>query len=114
MIRDGGRMWNAKGELQDTIAMVPDRGYATMYSVILEDAKRNGQFDPATMGNVANVGLMAQKAEEYGSHDKHSWPRGRGRSASSTPPEPPFWSGRSSPATSSERVRRRTPPSRTG
>jgi isocitrate dehydrogenase len=70
MIRDGGRMWNAKGELQDCLAMVPDRCYATMYSVILEDAKRNGQFDPATMGNVANVGLMAQKAEEYGSHDK--------------------------------------------
>jgi isocitrate dehydrogenase len=70
LIRDGGRMWNAKGELQDCIAMVPDRCYATMYSVILEDAKRNGQFDPATMGNVANVGLMAQKAEEYGSHDK--------------------------------------------
>ena len=70
LIRDGGRMWNAKGELQDCIAMVPDRCYATMYSVVLEDAKRNGQFDPATMGNVANVGLMAQKAEEYGSHDK--------------------------------------------
>ena len=70
MIRDGGRMWNAKGELQDCLAMVPDRCYATMYSVILEDAKRNGQFEPATMGNVANVGLMAQKAEEYGSHDK--------------------------------------------
>ena len=70
LIRDGGRMWNAKGELQDCIAMVPDRCYATMYSVILEDAKSNGQFDPATMGNVANVGLMAQKAEEYGSHDK--------------------------------------------
>jgi isocitrate dehydrogenase len=70
MIRDGGRMWNAKGDLQDCIAMVPDRCYATMYSVVLEDAKRNGQFDPATMGNVSNVGLMAQKAEEYGSHDK--------------------------------------------
>jgi isocitrate dehydrogenase len=70
LIRDGGRMWNAKGELQDCIAMVPDRCYATMYSVTLEDAKRNGQFDPATMGNVSNVGLMAQKAEEYGSHDK--------------------------------------------
>ncbi len=70
LIRDGGRMWNAKGELQDCIVMVPDRCYATMYSVVLEDAKRNGQFDPATMGNVSNVGLMAQKAEEYGSHDK--------------------------------------------
>ena len=70
IIRDGGRMWNAKDELQDCIAMVPDRCYATMYAEILEDAKKNGQFDPATMGSVANVGLMAQKAEEYGSHDK--------------------------------------------
>ncbi|MCG6921669.1 MAG: NADP-dependent isocitrate dehydrogenase [Acidobacteria bacterium] len=70
VIRDGGRMWNANDELQDCIAMVPDRCYATMYSAILEDAKEKGQFDPATMGNVANVGLMAQKAEEYGSHDK--------------------------------------------
>ncbi len=70
VIRDGGKMWNANDELQDCIAMVPDRCYATMYAEILEDAKRHGQFDPATMGNVANVGLMAQKAEEYGSHDK--------------------------------------------
>jgi isocitrate dehydrogenase len=70
VVRDGGRMWNAKDELQDCIAMVPDRCYATMYAEIVEDAKRNGQFDPATMGNVSNVGLMAQKAEEYGSHDK--------------------------------------------
>ncbi len=70
VVRDGGKMWNNDNELQDCIAMVPDRSYATMYSEILEDAKRNGQFDPSTMGNVANVGLMAQKAEEYGSHDK--------------------------------------------
>jgi isocitrate dehydrogenase len=70
VVRDGGRMWNWDDQLQDCIAMVPDRCYATMYSEILEDAKRNGQFDPATMGTVANVGLMAQKAEEYGSHDK--------------------------------------------
>jgi isocitrate dehydrogenase len=70
VIRDGGKMWNANDELQDCIAMVPDRCYATMYAEILEDAKAKGQFDPATMGNVANVGLMAQKAEEYGSHDK--------------------------------------------
>jgi isocitrate dehydrogenase len=70
VIRDGGKMWNAKDELQDCIAMVPDRCYATIYAEILEDAKRNGQFDPATMGDVSNVGLMAQKAEEYGSHDK--------------------------------------------
>ena len=70
VVRDGGRMWNLKDELQDTIAMVPDRCYATMYREIIEDCKRNGQFNPATMGSVANVGLMAQKAEEYGSHDK--------------------------------------------
>ncbi len=70
VIRDGGKMWNKDDHLQDCIAMVPDRCYATMYAEILEDAKRNGQFDPATMGNVPNVGLMAQKAEEYGSHDK--------------------------------------------
>jgi isocitrate dehydrogenase len=70
VVRDGGRMWNNDDELQDCIAMVPDRCYATMYSVILENAKKNGQFDPSTMGNVSNVGLMAQKAEEYGSHDK--------------------------------------------
>ncbi len=70
VVRDGGKMWNRDGELQDTIAIVPDRCYATMYSEILEDAKARGQFDPATMGSVSNVGLMAQKAEEYGSHDK--------------------------------------------
>ena len=70
VVRDGGKMWNKDDELQDCIAMVPDRCYATMYKEILEDAKRNGQFDPATMGNLSNVGLMAQKAEEYGSHDK--------------------------------------------
>jgi isocitrate dehydrogenase len=70
VVRDGGKMWNKDDELQDCIAMVPDRCYATMYSEILEDAKAKGQFDPATMGNVSNVGLMAQKAEEYGSHDK--------------------------------------------
>lgn len=70
VVRDGGRMWNKDDELQDTIAMVPDRCYATIYAEILEDAKANGQFDPSTMGSVANVGLMAKKAEEYGSHDK--------------------------------------------
>ncbi|MDF1565974.1 MAG: NADP-dependent isocitrate dehydrogenase [Deltaproteobacteria bacterium] len=70
VVRDGGKMWNNDDELQDCIAMVPDRCYATMYAEILEDAKAKGQFDPSTMGSVSNVGLMAQKAEEYGSHDK--------------------------------------------
>ncbi|MBW1879898.1 MAG: NADP-dependent isocitrate dehydrogenase [Deltaproteobacteria bacterium] len=70
VVRDGGRMWNNDDRLQDCIAMVPDRCYATMYKAILEDARKHGQFDPSTMGNVSNVGLMAIKAEEYGSHDK--------------------------------------------
>jgi isocitrate dehydrogenase len=70
VIRDGGKMWNKEDGLQDTVAVIPDRCYATMYQVAIEDCKRNGQFDPATMGSVSNVGLMAQKAEEYGSHDK--------------------------------------------
>jgi isocitrate dehydrogenase len=70
VIRDGGKMWNAKDELQDTVAMVPDRCYATIYQAMIEDCQKFGQFDPSTMGSVPNVGLMAQKAEEYGSHDK--------------------------------------------
>jgi isocitrate dehydrogenase len=70
IVRDGGKMWNNDDELQDTIAMVPDRCYATMYQEIIADCQKQGQFDPSTMGSVSNVGLMAQKAEEYGSHDK--------------------------------------------
>src|SRR5690554_466752 len=70
MIRDSGKMWNAAGELQDAKAVIPDRCYAGVYQAVIEDCKANGAFDPATMGSVPNVGLMAQKAEEYGSHDK--------------------------------------------
>ena len=70
VVRDGGKMWNTDDALQDTIAMIPDRSYATIYYEIIEDCKINGQLDPSTMGSVSNVGLMAQKAEEYGSHDK--------------------------------------------
>lgn len=70
VVRDGGKMWNNDGLLQDTIALIPDRSYATMYQQIIEDCQQHGQFDPSTMGSVSNVGLMAQKAEEYGSHDK--------------------------------------------
>ncbi len=70
MIRDSGRMWNAAGELQDTKAVIPDSSYAGVYDAVVEDCKLHGAFDPATMGSVPNVGLMAQKAEEYGSHDK--------------------------------------------
>ena len=70
MIRDSGGMWNAQGKLQDAKAVIPDRCYAGIYQAVIEDCKANGAFDPATMGSVPNVGLMAQKAEEYGSHDK--------------------------------------------
>ena len=70
MIRDSGKMWNTEGQLQDTKAIIPDRCYATIYQATIEDCQKHGAFDPTTMGSVPNVGLMAQKAEEYGSHDK--------------------------------------------
>ncbi len=70
MIRDSGGMWNADGKLQDTKAVIPDRCYAGVYRAVIDDCIAHGAFDPATMGSVPNVGLMAQKAEEYGSHDK--------------------------------------------
>ncbi|NNM33040.1 MAG: NADP-dependent isocitrate dehydrogenase, partial [Gemmatimonadetes bacterium] len=70
MIRDGGKMWNASGELQDTKAVIPDSSYAPMYDAAVRDCQTHGALDPSTMGSVSNVGLMAMKAEEYGSHDK--------------------------------------------
>ncbi len=70
VVRDGGCMWNKDDALQDTIAMIPDRSYAGIYQRVIEDCQEFGQFDPSTMGSVSNVGLMAKKAEEYGSHDK--------------------------------------------
>ena len=70
MIRDGGKMWGADGKPYDTLAMIPDRCYAGVYVAAVEDCKQHGALDPATMGSVPNVGLMAQQAEEYGSHDK--------------------------------------------
>ena len=70
MIRDSGGMWNPAGELQDCKAVIPDSSYAGVYQAVIEDCQRHGAYDPATMGSVPNVGLMAQKAEEYGSHDK--------------------------------------------
>ncbi|MBE8717006.1 NADP-dependent isocitrate dehydrogenase [Cellvibrio polysaccharolyticus] len=70
MIRDSGKMWNTEGKLQDTKAIIPDRCYAGVYQTVIEDCKKHGAFNPSTMGSVPNVGLMAQKAEEYGSHDK--------------------------------------------
>jgi isocitrate dehydrogenase len=70
MIRDSGKMWGTDGKLHDTKAMIPDRCYARIYQVVIDDCKKHGAYDPKTMGSVPNVGLMAQKAEEYGSHDK--------------------------------------------
>jgi isocitrate dehydrogenase len=70
MIRTSGQMWNKEGKAQDTIAIIPDRSYAGVYTATIDFCKKNGAFDPTTMGSVPNVGLMAQKAEEYGSHDK--------------------------------------------
>ena len=70
MIRESGKMWGADGKLHDTLAAVPDRCYSTLFQAVIEDCKAHGAFDPKTMGSVPNVGLMAQQAEEYGSHDK--------------------------------------------
>ncbi|MGQ1911244.1 NADP-dependent isocitrate dehydrogenase [Marinifilum sp. RC60d5] len=78
VVRDGGKMWNPAGQLQDTKALIPDRCYATMYQVCFDDCKKNGAYDVATMGSVSNVGLMAKKAEEYGSHDKTFYAPGEG------------------------------------
>ena len=70
MIRDSGKMWNENDEREDTLAVLPDSSYSSVYQVVIDDCRKNGAFDPTTMGTVPNVGLMAQKAEEYGSHDK--------------------------------------------
>lgn len=78
MIRNSGQMWDKDGQVRDTVALIPDRSYAGVYVATIEDCKANGAFEPATMGSVPNVGLMAQKAEEYGSHDKTFQATGRG------------------------------------
>ncbi|WP_343523716.1 NADP-dependent isocitrate dehydrogenase [Pedobacter sp.] len=78
MIRTSGQMWNKEGKLQDTIALIPDRSYAGVYTATIEDCKAHGAFDVTTIGTVPNVGLMAQKAEEYGSHDKTFQATGNG------------------------------------
>jgi isocitrate dehydrogenase len=69
-VRGGGKMWNKDGKEEDTVAVIPDRTYAGFYDAIIQDMRQNGAIDPKTFGSVPNVGLMAQKAEEYGSHDK--------------------------------------------
>ncbi|OIR16286.1 isocitrate dehydrogenase [mine drainage metagenome] len=79
MIRESGKMWGADGKLHDTKAMIPDRCYARIYQVVIDDCKKHGAFDPKTMGSVPNVGLMAQQAEEYGSHNKTFEAPGNGK-----------------------------------
>jgi isocitrate dehydrogenase len=79
IIRDGGRTWGSDNELHDTLAMIPDRSYATLYQTVIEDCQENGAFDPSAIGSVSNVGLMAQQAEEYGSHDKTFKAPGNGK-----------------------------------
>ncbi len=78
MVREGGKMWNAQGRTQDAMAVIPDRSYAGIYRAVVDFCRTNGAFDPRTMGTVPNVGLMAQKAEEYGSHDKTFEMKGAG------------------------------------
>ncbi len=79
MIRDSGKMWGTDGKLHDTKAIIPDRCYATVYQAVVEDCKKHGALDPRTIGSVPNIGLMAQKAEEYGSHDKTFEVPGKGK-----------------------------------
>lgn len=81
MIREGGKMWNAAGKTQDAMAVIPDRSYAGVYQAVVDFCRTNGAFDPKTMGSVPNVGLMAQKAEEYGSHDKTFEMKGEAKSS---------------------------------
>jgi len=78
LVRGGGKMWNKDGKEEDTLCMIPDRTYALFYEAIIQDMKQNGAIDPKTFGSVPNVGLMAQKAEEYGSHDKTFQISGKG------------------------------------
>ena len=86
MIRTSGHMWGPAGAERDTLAVIPDWSYAGIYQVVIDDCRAHGAFDPATMGSVANVGLMAQQAEEYGSHDKTFEIPPRAPSGWSTPP----------------------------
>ncbi len=114
MIRTSGHMWGPDGEQQDTKAVIPDSSYAGVYQAVIDDCRAHGAYDPATMGSVPNVGLMAQAAEEYGCHDKtfeiarrRHGPGGRRRRRRS-------WSTPSRRATSGGPARPRTPRSGTG
>ena len=112
MIRNSGHMWGPDGNEADTLAVIPDSSYATIYQVVIDDCRANGSYDPTTMGDVPNVGLMAQAAEEYGSHDKTFEIAAAARSAWSTRTERPFSSTRLARETSGACARRKTSPVR--
>ena len=115
MIRTSGHMWGPDGEEHDTLAVIPDSSYAGIYQVVIDDCRAHGAYDPTTMGSVPNVGLMAQAAEEYGSHDKtFEIPSRRHRPGGRRVPGPRCWRRPSSPATSGGCARPRTSPSPTG
>lgn len=114
MIRTSGHMWGPDGKEADTLAVLPDSSYSGVYQAVIEDCRANGAFDPATMGSVPNVGLMAQKAEEYGSHDKTFEIAAPGTVRVVDRAAGPSWSSRSAAATSSACARPRTPRSGTG
>ena len=114
MIRTSGQMWNADDEQQDAKAVIPDYSYAALYDETIDFCREHGAFDPATMGTTPNVGLMAQAAEEYGSHDKTFEIAAAGSCAWSTAPATRCSSTTSRPATSGACARPRTPRSRTG
>ena len=115
MIRTSGHMWGPDGAEHDTLAVIPDSSYAGIYQVVIDDCRAHGAFDPATMGSVPNVGLMAQAAEEYGSHDKtFEIPTRRHGARRRRAPARCCSSTRCRPATSGGRARRRTSRSATG
>ncbi|OLT19502.1 hypothetical protein BJF78_36105 [Pseudonocardia sp. CNS-139] len=113
-IRSSGKMWNAAGELQDTLYVVPDSSYAALYAETVDFCREHGAFDPTTMGTTPNVGLMAQKAEEYGSHDKTFEVAAAGTVRVVDARAPRCWSTRSPRATCGGPARPRTPRSATG
>jgi isocitrate dehydrogenase len=114
MIRESGKMWGADGKLHDVLAAIPDRCYSTLFQATIDDCKAHGAFDPKTMGSVPNVGLMAQQAEEYGSHDKTFEVATGERCAWSPMTARSCCRRRSRPVTSSGCARSRTSRSRTG
>ena len=114
MIRTSGHMWGPDGEGHDTLAVIPDSSYAGVYQAVIDDCQGPGAYDPTTMGSVPNVGLMAQKAEEYGSHDKTFEIAEAGQVQVVNSAGDVLMVHGANPATSGAPARPRTPPSATG